>query len=97
MTNKNVNEALSILVVEVDDLTQRIVNLEKEVNHPSKSWPQKGDKYYCFDSLGETRRANWDDDIIDHKILEFLGVYRTEEEAVAMREKIRAFIKENQS
>ena len=48
-----------------------------------KQWPQKGDKYYCIDSLGHINDYTYDKDHADEVRRELGNFFRTEEEAYA--------------
>ena len=53
-----------------------------------------GTQVWSLDGNGDIAKWNWSDCCYNHqKIIEFLGVYKTKEEAEAMRDKLREFVK----
>lgn len=56
----------------------------------AKEWPRKGDQYWCLDSNGEADLADWIDDEIDVSRQSIGNIYRTESEALAQVEKLKA-------
>lgn len=59
-----------------------------------KPWPQNGDGYFCIASCGRIEYAEFTDDPFDADCWNFGNFFRTEEEAEAAAEKIKALLKE---
>ena len=55
--------------------------------------PKFSDKVYCLDSTGTSYMRRWEGDTNDHLYRDFLGIYETQQEAQAMRDKIIEFVK----
>lgn len=59
-----------------------------------KPWPQNGDGYFCIASCGRIEYAEFTDDPFDADCWNFGNFFRTEDEAEAAMEKIKALLKE---
>jgi hypothetical protein len=51
-------------------------------------WPQMGDTFYRLNSQGMIIIANWTDSLKQNAIRSFMGIFKTEAEAKALREKL---------
>lgn len=71
--------------------------LDFNKKEPVDEWPNIGDKYYFISINGKSiQMAKWGkySSIEDHESKrDFLGVYRTREEAEAVRDKVREFVR----
>lgn len=59
-----------------------------------KPWPQTGDGYFCIASCGRVEYTEFTDDPFDADCWNFGNFFRTEDEAEAAAEKIKALLKE---
>lgn len=59
---------------------------------PEPEW-KVGDTYFGIYDTGRVYESVWDDDTIDHDRRDFLGIYRTKEEAEAVLVKVKAVVK----
>lgn len=68
----------------------------REVYHPKKKrWkPKVGQEFFCFSSFGDISGDRCVNSKYEDAIRSILGVYKTREEAKAMRDKILAFVTE---
>lgn len=58
---------------------------------PKTEW-KDGDRYFFIDSTGNVFDSVWDNHSIDRARRDFLGIYRTQEEAEAVMVKIEAVV-----
>lgn len=73
-----VDEATIFLYIELGILKEK-----KE-----KVWPTNGDGYYYLQEDGRVFNSNWIDHPVDNRRKEFLGIFKTEKEALARRDEI---------
>ena len=66
---------------------------EKIEEVKGEEWPQEGDKYYYMDHYGDLQNDTWTHHKLDKERRDFLGTYRTKEEAQAVSDKVREFVK----
>jgi hypothetical protein len=59
-----------------------------------KPWPQKGDKYFYITAYGTVSRYTFDGGDRDSSMQSFGNVFRTEQEALAARDRIETLLKE---
>ncbi len=55
--------------------------------------PVEGGEFWYIHCDGDVLESTFDNTSVDRKISSFLGVYRTREEAEAMRDKVREYVK----
>lgn len=79
----------------METLESRLEALEKKVSEleGKEEWPQWGDWYWYLGTRGSMSKMSWGGNTIDCETRDFLGIYRTEDEAEEMREKIREFVR----
>ena len=65
----------------------------QEVNRLYKETIQNGDRYYYITGRGDIGVYNWDDNNFDNSVANGLGIYKTEEDAKVMYDKVVEFIK----
>ena len=65
----------------------------KEVDRPYEETIQDGDRYYYITGRGDIGVYNWDDNNFDNSVANGLGIYKTEEDAKVMYDKVVEFIK----
>lgn len=58
-----------------------------------EKWPKRGNGYYYLLNDGAIDSDEWDDHSVDYKRQNFLGIFRTREEAQKRIEQIREFVK----
>ena len=86
--------AVNQLIDCVDELQACVTNLKGGYTDAAiadvafKTWPQIGDTIFRFNSQGKVIPTTWTDSPKQNNCRAFLGVYRTEEDALAAREVI---------
>ena len=83
-------------VKEHSDPLYPCANKECPVCNPVKEeeWPKVGDEYFCIrDEGGVSNSCSWDDMPFEVNRKNFLGIYRTKEEAEKARDDVREFIR----
>lgn len=56
--------------------------------------PQSNEKYWYVSVDGKAYYTTFTDQVFDREVVSYTGIYRTKEEAEAMRDKIQAFVKQ---
>ena len=59
-----------------------------------EEWPKNGELYWFIDGLNfEVCSSHWSNSVMDRYRVNFLGIYRTKEEAEKARDDVREFIR----
>lgn len=73
------------------EIKEQIKKLEAELER--LPWePEASDTYWFITNNGEIWSDEWDGVYTDRERRDFLGVFRTEKEATARRDAVRAFV-----
>ena len=84
------------IIEQIDELKQKIEELEKEVNSPEfegikkgvRQKPEDGEKYFFINSFGEIYHNNWCDDYRDLCRFNIGNCFKTEQEAEDYKENL---------
>ena len=76
----------------VRDMQCSISNINKQLEEleQQKDWPQEGDQYYNIYNNGGVCKHKYNDSIEHKDIINFLGIFRTQEEAEKARDYYKA-------
>ncbi|MCH7604889.1 hypothetical protein IID24_02795 [Patescibacteria group bacterium] len=66
----------------------------KPIKPTQEDWPKEGDKHWLIYGGGSVVKSWWKNEKTAKGYRDFLGIYRTEAEAIKMRDKIREFVRE---
>lgn len=67
---------------ELDTLKAKVEEMKKEIERlEAKEWPKEHDIYFYINSDGKVFSLTWDGDTVDFNMQNFLGIFRTKEEA----------------
>lgn len=80
------------LIAKINELVEEVNRLSGEGKKDEKWEPEISERYYYIDDSGEVEYGLWDAFSIDQGRRDFLGVYRTKEEAQARLEEIKRLL-----
>lgn len=91
--NYDIEKMLQQIVTKINDYHDYLKEREEPTppTPPEPEW-KVGDIYFYISSAGEVFDSVWDNDDIDHYRRDFLGIYRTREEAEAVLVKVRSVV-----